>query len=459
MLDDTNSSEKRPGFPGSFIAKIQRKLSGDSFLRGAGWLGLSQVASRALRLLTTLIVARVLAPEHFGLAAIALASNEIAHIIARFGTSACIVQCSKDVLERYCHKAYYINWAIGIGLFLIQCAAAFPIAMWYGRPDLIFPICVLGLTYVLMPLGELHCALNQRNGDMDALAHADVLQAFGDTILTIILAVSGFGFWALILPKVLVVPLWIIPQRRKVSFKAKWPSDWSNVGHIISYGKRVLGVELLTVFRLNIDVLIVGSVLGVQALGIYFFALNAGLGITRSLLGALTSALFPNLCQGLDDQNGYKELNRRFARGLKIILAIIIPWVFIQSFSASWYVPIIFGEKWVGFGALPILITFCAVGIPLAFNEAGSQYLRARGLPELDLRWYFPFTLLYVAAISIGVNWGAIGVATAVFVAYAVNVPLYYFFNIRPLMIKDRIQPDAEDLDLNDPQLTGSGHA
>lgn len=433
---------------------LRARIGNDMFLRGAGWLSLAQVAGRICRLMTTLVVARVLAPEHFGLAAIALASNEIAHVVARFGTSACIVQCREDELERHANTAYYLNWGIGIALFLIQCAAAWPIALWYDRPELILPICVLGITYLLLPLGEMHAALNQRNGDLDALARGDVYQAAGDTVLTILMAATGFGVWALILPKVLVVPLWILPQRRKVHFKPRWPSDRSNIGTIVRFGYRVLGVELLTVFRTNIDVLIVGSVLGVQALGVYFFALNAGLGITRSLLSALSNALFPSLC---DSRDNIPELNRRFARGLALICAIIVPWVVFQSVAASWYVPIIFGEKWVDFGALPVLMIFCAVGIPLAFNQAGAQYLRARGLPQLDLRWYTPFTLMYVAAIAIGVQWGIVGAALSVLIVYAINVPCYYLVNIHPLMRK-RVDDQDTALPHND-SAQGINHA
>lgn len=442
--------------PGARLGALAKHIAGDSFLRGAGWLGLAQIAGRVCRLLTTLIVARVLAPEHFGLAAIALATNEIAHLIARFGTSSCIIQCKQDLLERYCNNAYYLNWAIGLGLFSIQALSAFPIAAWYDRPDLVLPICVLACTYLLMPLGELHCALNQRNGDMDALARGDIFQAAGDTVLTIILALSGFGVWALILPKVLVVPLWIIPQRRKVKFTPKWPKDWSSAGTILSFSRRVLGVELLTVFRLNIDVILVGSVLGVQVLGVYFFALNAGLGITRSLLGALTRSLFPNLCQG---QGCVDELNRRFVRGLKIILAIIIPWVIFQCITAQWYVPIIFGQKWVDFGAIPLLIIFCAVGIPMACNEACTQYLRARGLPQIDLKWYFPFTLMYLIAIAVGINWGALGVAVSVLLVYVVNVPLYYLCNIRPLLRDDEHSIYTDGASISEKTVTGSSHA
>jgi len=272
----------------SWPQKVLNRITSDALLSGAGWLGLAQVVGRIFRLLTTLVVARLMTPEYFGLAAIALASNEIAHVIARFGTSAYIVQCSDEQLAKHKHIANALNWVIGISLFTLQCAAAYPIALWYDSPELVWPICVLALSYLMLPFGELHGALNQRNNHLDALAKGDIFQAIGDTILTITLAITGFGVWALILPKVLVVPLWVIPQRRRAEYTPQWPQSWKSTRAITRFGQQVLGVELLTIFRTNIDVLIVGSLLGVNALGVYFFAMNAGLGITRSVLSALS---------------------------------------------------------------------------------------------------------------------------------------------------------------------------
>ena len=411
----------------SWPRKVLNRIASDAFLSGAGWLGMAQVIGRIFRLLTTLIVARLMTPEYFGLAAIALASNEIAHVIARFGTSAYIVQCTDDQLARHKHIANALNWAIGIILFTLQCAAAYPIAIWYDAPELVWPICVLALSYLMMPFGELHGALNQRNNHLDALAKGDIFQAIGDAILTITLALTGFGVWALILPKVLVVPLWVIPQRRRVKYVAKWPQSWNSTSSIIRFGRQVLGVELLTIFRTNIDVLIVGSLLGVNALGVYFFAMNAGLGITRSLLSALSRALYSYLCGGTDNN----PIEARFKRGLGLTFLVVVPWVALQASTAQWYVPVVFGSQWVEHGAVPILILFCLAGIPLAFNESASQYLRATGRTQADLRWYLPFTILYTIALLIGVRWGIMGAAVSVLTIYLINAPLYYWINVR----------------------------
>ncbi len=411
----------------SWPSKARDKMASDVFLRGAGWLGAAQVLGRVFRLLTTLVVARIMTPEYFGLAAIALASNELAHVIARFGTSAYIVQASDEQLKTDKHVANALNWAIGISLFVLQCLAAFPIAAWYDAPGVFGPICVLALAYLMMPLGELHAALNQRNNHLDALARGDIYQAIGDSFLTIILALAGFGVWALILPKVIVVPLWIIPQRLKVTYVARWPRSWTSASGIFRFSRQVLGVELLTIFRTNIDVLIVGSLLGVNALGIYFFAMNAGLGIIRSLLSALSRALYSYLCGSTDN----KSVQQRFQKGLLLTFMVVVPWVALQAGLAHWYVPVIFGDKWVDYGAVPILMIFCLSGIPLAFSESASQYLRATGRTQADLRWYMPFTVLYTGALFIGVKWGLMGAAVSVLLVYLINAPLYYWFNIR----------------------------
>lgn len=430
MLDTPNNSgahEHTSARVSFWPRRVLDRIASDAFLSGAGWLSMAQVIGRIFRLLTTLVVARLMTPEYFGLAAIALASNELAHVVARFGTSAYIVQAKDEQLKDTKHIANILNWVIGILLFTLQCAAAYPIAAWYNAPEVVWPICVLALSYLLMPLGELHAALNQRNNNLDALAKGDIYQAIGDSLLTILLAVSGFGVWALILPKVLVVPLWIIPQRRRVTYKAKWPKDWALTRTIIRFGRQVLGVELLTIFRTNIDVLIVGSLLGVNALGIYFFAMNAGLGITRSLLSALSRAFYSYLCGNSDS----RSVQKRFKRGLLLILLVIVPWVALQASAAHWYVPIIFGNQWVEHGAVPILIIFCLAGIPLALNESASQYLRATDRTKQDLKWYLPFTVLYTTALFIGVQWGIVGAALSVLIIYTLNAPIYYWFNIK----------------------------
>ncbi|MHC5831979.1 MAG: oligosaccharide flippase family protein, partial [Nostoc sp.] len=100
----------------------------------------------------------------------------------------------------------------------------------------------------------------------------------------------------------------------------------------------------------NIDYLIIGRFLGINALGIYYFAFNAGLGISQNVINAFTSALFPHLCAARGD---LKELKERYFSSLKFTAIIVVPLILLQSSLAPFYVPIVFGQKWVT--AVPIL--------------------------------------------------------------------------------------------------------
>ncbi len=408
--------------------RFGRLVGGSAFVRGAGVLFSAQILSRLARLGTTLAVARLLAPEHFGVVAIAMATHEMALVIARFATSPALVRCEQDQLSASCRAAWTLNWSIGIGLFVAQALAAIPIALLYRSPEVAAPIMVLALTYLLLPLGAVHQGLTLRRGDMKSVADAEVRQAVCDATLSIALALCGFGLWSLILPKLLVVPLWIRVHRRASPWR---PSGFSleGAGDLARFGGGVVGVELLNTLRHNIDYLLVGLALGVEALGLYFFAFNAGLGITRGLLTALNSALLPSLCRG--EPAG---MNRRFLEGGALTLGIVTCWVALQTGFASLYVPIVFGDRWVTDGALPVLVLIALCGIPMAIIESCAQYLRARGLAARDLRWNGLYSIGFTLAVVAGLPWGVVGVASAVLLVNVINLPLYLHFNIAPVL-------------------------
>ncbi len=409
-------------------SRLMQRLLGNQLLTNMSWLGMAQFLTRISRLLSTIVVARILTPEHYGLAAIVLVVNEFAHVFARAGTASRIVQATEKELSTIANTAYYLNWGIGGTLFVVQCLIAFPMALWYDNDALILPVCVLALSYLMLPTAMVHAALNIRANRLNVVARSEVRQAIGDGVLTVLFALAGFGMWALVLPKVLVIPLWIMTHRKAVTWKAPSRPTFSAAGDILTYTKRVLGVDLLGAFRANIDYILVGYFLGVTSLGIYYFAYNAGLGITRGLINGMNNALFPYLC-ATDDK---EQLKKRFRFGLKALALSMCPLILAQAALAPIYVPWVFGARWVEDGAVPILMLVCLSGIPIAFSEAGSQFLRAIGRPQDDLQWHCLFTLVFVSAIGLGLSFGIVGVAAAVLLVQVFMVPVYYFIQIKP---------------------------
>jgi teichuronic acid exporter len=403
----------------NLIDTIKQKLA-SRFLRNLGWLGLSELFIRISRLAATVVLARLLTKYDYGLAALVLTTNEFVNVFTQNGIWDKLIQADEKDLEQLSQTAYCLNWIVCGSLFLVQCLISVPVGWFYNDTQIILPICVMALVYLIIPLSLVQASLTQRENRLHVTALANGIQVSADNILTIILAFFGLGMWAIVLPKVLVAPIWVIvhyfnnPWRPSKEFTlVKWQE-------IIRFGRSVLGIKLMNTLRYNLDYLIAGRFLGVEILGVYYFAFNAGLGISMSAINAVDSALFPHLCAARSDPAQFKQ---RYFSSLKTIAWIVLPLVLVQSSLAPFYVPIIFGEKWLA--AIPILILICLSAIPRPFANAASRALWALDKPNWDLRWNILFTGLFAIALLIGVNWGILGVAAAVLLAHCLALPVY----------------------------------
>ncbi len=392
---------------------------------------MSELIPRIFRLGVTVVLARYLTPYDYGLGAIILTVNEFARVVMGIGIDAKIIQSEQQNLEALCNSAYWLNWVVFFGLFVFQCLVAFPISWFYHDIRLILPICLSAIPYLIWPIAAVQCALIYRGNQLKICAITNTIQNSISYISSALLAFSGMGVWSIVLPGIIVSPIAVFvyytshPWRPTKGFTTK---HWYE---ILSFGKNLLGVQLLKALRNNLDYLIVGRFLGVKELGIYFFGFNAGLGISLSAISALNSALFPHLCATRSD---WFEFRKTYLSSLKTISLVIIPLVFLQSGFAPLYVPVIFGQKWIV--AIPILILICLSAVPRPFADAASQLLVAIGKPNLDLRWNIIFTGIFAAAMLIGVHWQAIGVATSVLLVHVICLPLFTFLATRYVFYK-----------------------
>ncbi|NMF60528.1 lipopolysaccharide biosynthesis protein [Pseudanabaena yagii] len=402
------------------IIKVIKEKLADRFLRNLGWLGLSQLFIRVSRLAATIVLARLLTKEDYGLAALVLTTNEFVNVFTQNGIWAKIVQADEADLPELCETSYWLNWIVCGLVFLSQCIAAFPVSWFYNDPRIILPICVMATVYLMIPMALVQASLANRENRLHVSALANGIQVSVDNILTIILAFLGWGMWAIVLPKVLVAPIWVIVYYRNHPWRPTYKFTLSKWQEIIRFGRSVLGVKVMHTLINNLDYVIAGRFLGVEALGLYYFAFNAGLGISMSAINTLETALFPHLC---DARSQPSEFKSRYFKSFKSIAWIILPLVFLQSSLAPFYVPLIFGQKWIA--AIPLLILICLSAIPRPFANAASSGLWAIDKPDWDFMWNILFTGFFAIALLIGVNWGVLGVAIAVFLTHSIASPAY----------------------------------
>jgi len=410
------------------LTRIKNKLntfrsqgSEHVFLKNLGWLGTSEVFVRVTRLITAVVLARVMDPLLFGLAALVLTINELIRVFNRNGIGAKLVQCSDDELSTISNTAYRLNFIFCISLFIIQCAAAYPLAKFYATPELVPMLQVLSLTYLLMPFGMVQAALVQREQRLKTAALIDGGQVGIDNVITTLLAISGLGAWAIVLPKFLTSPIWVFGYRRAFRWQPTGPflsfQLWRDV---LQFGRYYLSIELLKTARLNLDNMIIGRVLGMEALGLYYFARNAGLGFSLSLINAMNSALYPNLCEVRDNAT---QLKARFTRNLKQISLITVPLISLQAGLAFIYVPIVFGDQWLT--AVPTLTLLCLSALPRPLAESASALTLATNRIDLDFKWNILFTIVFVLSVCIAANISLYAVAVTILFIYAISQPIY----------------------------------
>ena len=184
------------GFIEQLSSKVRGKFS-SQFIRNISWLGLSELIPRICRLGVVVVLARFLTSYDYGLAAIVLAVSEFTRVFMDFGVNAKIIQADDANVEELSNSGYWLNWVIFVSLFIIQILVAFPVAWFYRDNQLILPICVGGIPYLIWPWVAVKNALIQRENRLKITAIHNTVQNSLSYILSAVLASQHFGLWSI----------------------------------------------------------------------------------------------------------------------------------------------------------------------------------------------------------------------------------------------------------------------
>ncbi|MGC1395146.1 MAG: lipopolysaccharide biosynthesis protein [Coleofasciculaceae cyanobacterium] len=414
------------------IDKLKQRLS-NPFIRNVGWLGVAELVNRIFRLATTVTLARTFSPYDYGMVSIIYTIFDFTSVLTlRTGIGAKIIQAEPEELEVICNTSYWLNWILCGSLFLLQCLAAYPIAQIYKNNQLILPICAVALAYLIIPIYTIQATLIQRENRLKITAICNISQGIASNIIIVILALLGMGVWSVVWSMVLGYLVWTVVNYINHPWRPPKFFTLERWREITSFGGKLLGVDLLARLRMNLDYLLVGRFLGIEALGVYFFAFNAGLGISQSVINAFTVALYPHLCAARGDNT---QLKKQFFSSFKTIALIVVPFIILQSSLAPFYVPIVFGQKWIP--AIPILILICLSALPLTISRATSQLLQAVDKTHIDFYWNAIFTVIFAVALLLAVQQGVLAVALAVLITQAVAIPLFAIWVFRHVFTKN----------------------
>ena len=393
--------------------------------RGVAWKGASQIFLQLSRVVVMVVLARLLSPHDFGVAAMVLVFGTLALIFSDLALGAALVQ-RRELSERDRSTVFWLSVGVGAVFTVAGVAVSGLIADFYGEPEVQPLFAVLALTFIVTALGSTQKALLTRELDFRSLEVRLMLSTLLGAAFAIVAAARGFGAWALVLQQVVIavsstILLWVAsPWRPRLVFST------TALRRLVGFSANVFGTRLLFYTSKNADNILVGRFLGAASLGAYSIAYNLMLAPIERIAGPVQDVLFPAFSRMQDDVRAVAEL---WLRANRMIAAFSVPALLGFALVAPEFVSVVLGAKWNA--AVPVIQILACVGVLQSVQRLNSSVLQARDRTGTLFRFSIVAAVANVIAFAVGLRWGIVGVAACYAVSNALLQPLYMHLTAR----------------------------
>ena len=416
-----------PGIPPSSRPSLRTSAAS-----GMLWQGSSYLFGKLAVLVTTLVLARLLVPEEFGLVALAMVFITYADSVADLGVAQALVYLPRTAA----HARAALVAALGFGLVLAGGAAvAAPlVAAFFGEPAVAPLLRLLSLSLLAGALASVPEALMRRDLQFRRLSGAAVLRSIAIGVVSVTLALQGLGALALAWGTVAgalvyVVATWsFLPARPDARV---WRTERAALRAVLGYGLPAAGGMLLAKLIFDIDYLIVGAELGAEALGFYTMAFRLPELLIINVFFVVSSVTFPLYSQAREDPD---RLRRGYLTSVRIQAAYGMCAGLAVAAVAPVLVPVLLGDNWTP--AVAALVPLAVYAALRSLGAGANDVYKALGRPGLSVQISLLRLVVLVPALLLATRWGVAGVAWAQVLAAAAFVVLMQGVALRVLGLR-----------------------
>jgi polysaccharide transporter, PST family len=391
-----------------------------------------------------LFLARLLAPEDYGLVSMVLAITGFAYVVVDLGTRDAVVQRAR-ITEGEIAALFWITLTVGVCLTLLVAASSPLIAWFYAESRLVSITLVSSLTFVTAALSCQHQALLRRAMKFQELALIEVAAGVLSAAVAITMAFRGWHYWALVIRPIAMNIL----IGAGVWFHCRWspvrPTLTQGVKEMLKFGINGIGFNLTDFAGQNGDRVVIGKSYGANRLGHYQNALM----VYGQLLDLSTSLLTVAIGSLSKLSHDLKEFRRVWAKALSTLTFYAMPAFGIMAVTSQDLIVLVLGSKWSAAGTL--LSILALRGIPHVVERTVGWLHVPAGRTDRLLRWGVFAASAQLVALIVGSPFFPIGIAIAyVICMYVLFVPGIAYAG-RPLGIGA-----ADVIRATGPQLLGA---
>lgn len=386
-----------------------------------------------LQMVSTILLARLLSPDDYGIVAMVLAITGLVGMFKTMGLSTATIQRA-NVNHAQISTLFWINLAIGF-LIMILVACLAPVIGWfYSDTRLIWLTIVLSSTFLFSGLTVQHEALLRRQMQFAEVACIQISSMFLSIITGIIFAWYGFGYWALVGMRISEsaansIGVWLFCR-----WRPGLPTRGAGVRGMLAFGGHLVGFSTINYFARNMDNVLIGRFVGSASLGLYSKACQLMMIPISQLRGPLASVSLPAMSSLQDQPEQFCGYYKKMISILSFISMPLVVFLFVYSDDLIF---LLLGKKWLGASIIFKVLAATAFIQPV-YNTVGLV-LVSLGQAKRQLKWGVYHSIVIVSAFLLGISRGAIGVAYAYsIVNYIILFPtLWYAFKFTPVSISN----------------------
>lgn len=372
---------------------IQKKA-----INATKWSAIINILRKLISPITNMILARLLAPEIFGVVATLTMVVSFADIFTDAGLQKFLIQhefIDEDDLYKSASVAFWTNFLLSVFLWIIIFIFKDSIAYLVGSDGYGVQLAVISISIPLLSFSSIQQAIFKRNFDFKAMFIPSIINAIIPLVITVPIAYFTHSCWSLIIGTLVANLSDAILLTLKSKWKPKFFYDFSRFKQMFAFSMWTLFEKLSVWLTLNIDIFILGNIISKYYLGLYKSGLNMVNQISNLVVAVIVPVLFSTLSRLQNDEIKYKKMFNFFQKESSIILVPMCVGMFIYRDVVTW---ILLGNNWMEASLLIGTNGLIQVFIILIANFASEVY-RSKGKPKISFLVQIIYVLVFIPLI------------------------------------------------------------
>jgi len=386
---------------------LQKKI-----INATKWSSITEIAAKLVTPFTNLILARLVAPEAFGVVATVTMIVSFADMFTDSGFQKYLIQHEfKNNEEKYknANVAFWTNFIISIIIWYLIFEYRDQLAILVGNPGLGNVIAIACIQLPLTSFSSIQMALFRRDFDFKTLFLVRLIAIFIPLLLTVPLAFMGFSYWSIIIGTITMQLSNAIILTIKSNWKPNLFYNFRLLKEMLSFSIWSL-IEAISIWLTTwIDTFIIGKLLSQHQVGLYKTSTTT----VNSIMSIVTSSIVPVLFSALSRLQGDKaKFNNLYFKFQRIVSILVFPLgvgVFLFSDLTT---TLLLGDKWSEASSV-IGVWALTSSIMIVFGHFSSEVYRAKGRPKLSFFAQLLHLIVLVPTIIIAGQYGFLALVYA----------------------------------------------